>query len=88
MIYGDGALKDPVAKIWELPFCVSPAYTDGLGTPANSLKHLADNEFAAPAKELDEAIKHAIARRISTKTDNKAEGTRQPSCDLLGSLPT
>ena len=35
MVYGDGAFKDPVGKIWELADpVVSPAYTDGLiGTP-------------------------------------------------------
>ena len=39
MVYGDGAFKDPVGKIWELADpVVSPAYTKGLeGTP-NELK--------------------------------------------------
>ena len=49
MIYGDGAFKDPVGKIWELADpVVSPAYTDGLnGTPNEvKLKYLADNDFA------------------------------------------
>ncbi len=41
MIYGDGAFKDPVGKIWELADpVVSPAYTPGLeGTP-NEVKLL------------------------------------------------
>ena len=49
MVYGDGAFKDPVGKIWELADpCVSPAYTPGLeGTPNElKLKYLADNDFA------------------------------------------
>ena len=49
MVYGDGAFKDPVGKIWELADpCVSPAYTAGLeGTPNElKLKYLADNDFA------------------------------------------
>lgn len=47
MIYGDGAFKDPVGKIWELADpVVSPGYTDGLrGTPNEiKLKYLADTD--------------------------------------------
>ena len=46
MVYGDGAFKDPVGKIWELADpVVSPGYTAGLeGTPNEvKLKYLADN---------------------------------------------
>ena len=49
MVYGDGAFKDPIGKIWELADpVVSPAYTSGLdGTPNEvKLKYLADNNFA------------------------------------------
>lgn len=49
MIYGDGAFKDPVGKIWELADpVVSPAYTPGLEGQPNEvkLKYLADNDFA------------------------------------------
>lgn len=49
MVYGDGAFKDPVGKIWELADpVVSPGYTDGLeGTPNEiKLKYLADNDLA------------------------------------------
>ena len=64
MIYGDGAFKDPVGKIWELADpVVSPAYTKGLeGTPNEvKLKYLADNDFAdLSGEELREAIKHYI----------------------------
>ena len=54
MVYGDGAFKDPVGKIWELADpVVSPAYTAGLeGTPNElKLKYLADNDFAALSGE-------------------------------------
>lgn len=92
MIYGDGAFKDPVCKIWELADpVVSPAYTDGLkGTPRElKLKYLADNEFAAlSGRELDEAIKLAIREKDRDKdAQEKAEGTTpRRLCDLLGSL--
>ena len=70
MIYGDGAFKDPVGKIWELADpCVSPAYTSGLeGTPNEvKLKYLADNNFAnLKGKELEQAI----TEFISHKDDN------------------
>lgn len=49
MVYGDGAFKDPVGKIWELADpVVSPGYTEGLkGTPSEiKLKYLADNNFS------------------------------------------
>ena len=48
MVYGDGAFKDPVGKIWELADpVVSPAYTSGLEGQPNELKlkYLADNDF-------------------------------------------
>ena len=49
MVYGDGAFKDPVGKIWELADpVVSPAYTAGLeGTPNElKLKYLSDNDLS------------------------------------------
>jgi hypothetical protein len=67
MVYGDGAFKDPVGKIWELADpVVSPAYTKGLeGTPNElKLKYLADNDF----KDLKgDALKEAIKNEISKK---------------------
>ena len=70
MVYGDGAFKDPVGKIWELADpVVSPAYTAGLeGTPNEvKLKYLADNDF----KDLSgEALKNAISQRIKEKKSN------------------
>ena len=68
MIYGDGAFKDPVGKIWELADpVVSPAYTKGLeGTPNEvKLKYLADNDFAnLSGDELKEAIKEYITEKM------------------------
>ena len=62
MVYGDGAFKDPVGKIWELADpCVSVSHTEGLnGTPNEvKLKYLADNDF----KDLKgEALKDAISK--------------------------
>ena len=95
MVYGDGAFKDPVGKIWELADpVVSPAYTKGLeGTPNElKLKYLADNDFAdLSGDELKEAIKNYIHEK-----DEKAESlkgtmatqgtTPRRLTDLLGSL--
>jgi F420-0:gamma-glutamyl ligase len=92
MVYGDGAFKDPVGKIWELADpVVAPAYTSGLdGTPNElKLKYLADNEFGAlSGDELREAIK----AKISEKDENlygkmASEGTTpRQLTDLIGSL--
>ncbi len=49
MVYGDGAFKDPIGKIWELADpVVSPAYTSGLIGTGNEikLKYVADNQFS------------------------------------------
>lgn len=92
MVYGDGAFKDPVGKIWELADpCVSPAYTPGLeGTPNEvKLKYLADNDFKDLAGE---ALKEAISKRIQEKNDNlvgdmASQGTTpRRLTDLIGSL--
>lgn len=95
MIYGDGAFKDPVGKIWELADpVVSPAYTSGLeGTPNEvKLKYLADNDFASlSGAELKDAISNYIKEK-----DEKAENltgsmasqgtTPRRLTDLIGSL--
>lgn len=92
MIYGDGAFKDPVGKIWELADpVVSPAYTEGLeGTPNElKLKYLADNDFADLSGD---ALKDAIKERITQKDENLvgkmvSEGTTpRQLTDLIGSL--
>lgn len=95
MVYGDGAFKDPVGKIWELADpVVSPAYTSGLeGTPNEvKLKYLADNDFA----ELKgDELKNAISEYIRRKDEKAAslvgtmvtQGTTpRRLTDLIGSL--
>lgn len=92
LVYGDGAFKDPVGKIWELADpVVSPAYTPRLeGTPNElKLKYLADNDF----KDLSgEELREAISARIKEKDDNlvgkmETEGTTpRRLTDLIGSL--
>ena len=92
MVYGDGAFKDPVGKIWELADpVVSPGYTDGLiGVPNElKLKYLADNEFAGlSGEELADAIREAIKKKDADLKGNMAsEGTTpRRLTDLLGSL--
>ena len=92
MVYGDGAFKDPVGKIWELADpVVSPAYTKGLeGTPNElKLKYLADNDFAGLSGD---ALKEAIKEKIQEKDGNLvgqmiSEGTTpRRLTDLIGSL--
>ena len=92
MVYGDGAFKDPVGKIWELADpVVAPAYTPGLdGTPNElKLKYLADNEFAGLSGD---ELKEAIKGKIHEKDDNlvgkmASEGTTpRQLTDLIGSL--
>lgn len=92
MVYGDGAFKDPVGKIWELADpCVAVASTEGLeGTPNEvKLKYLADNDF----KDLSgEVLKNAISARIREKKENlvgdmASQGTTpRRLTDLIGSL--
>ena len=93
MVYGDGAFKDPVGKIWELADpVVSPAYTAGLeGTPNElKLKYLADNDFAGlTGEELQKAIKARIAEKDDTSlVGNMASQGTTPRrlTDLIGSL--
>ena len=92
MVYGDGAFKDPIGKIWELADpVVSPAYTSGLeGTPNElKLKYLADNDFAdLSGEELKAAIKEKIQTKDNDLVGNMAsEGTTpRRLTDLIGSL--
>ncbi|MBE6608447.1 MAG: F420-0--gamma-glutamyl ligase [Ruminococcaceae bacterium] len=92
MVYGDGAFKDPVGKIWELADpVVSPGYTDGLnGTPNEvKLKYLADNNFADLKGD---ELRHAIENYIKNKGDDlvgsmESQGTTpRRITDLIGSL--
>ena len=92
MVYGDGAFKDPVGKIWELADpVVSPGYTAGLeGTPNElKLKYLADNEFSdLKGQELKDAIRQSIAKKDAQLVGKMvSEGTTpRRLTDLLGSL--
>ena len=92
MIYGDGAFKDPVGKIWELADpVVSPAYTEGLnGTPNEvKLKYLADNNFAhLKGEELRNAIEEYIKNKDSNLVGSmESQGTTpRKLTDLIGSL--
>ena len=92
MVYGDGAFKDPVGRIWELADpVVSPGYTPGLdGTPNEvKLKYLADNDFAHLSGD---DLKHAISEYIRNKEADlgdsmAAQGTTpRRLTDLIGSL--
>ena len=92
MVYGDGAFKDPVGKIWELADpVVSPAYTVGLeGTPNEvKLKYLADNNFSHLRGE---ELKQSISEYIQNKKEDlvgsmEAQGTTpRRLTDLIGSL--
>lgn len=92
MVYGDGAFKDPVGKIWELADpVVSPGYTKGLeGTPNEiKLKYIVDNNFAHLKGE---ALTKAISDYIMAKKDNltgimESQGTTpRRLTDLIGSL--
>lgn len=92
LVYGDGAFKDPVGKIWELADpVVSPAFTDGLkGTPNEiKLKYIADNSFAElKGEELEEAIKEKIHNKDSNLVGSmESQGTTpRQLTDLIGSL--
>lgn len=92
MVYGDGAFKDPVGKIWELADpVVGAGYTDGLrGLPNEvKLKYLADNDFAdLEGEELAEAIRRRIQEKdADLKGDMVSQGTTpRRLTDLIGSL--
>ena len=92
MIYGDGAFKDPMGKIWELADpVVSPAYTQGLEGQPNEikLKYLADNQFSHLQGE---ELKKAISEYIKNKDNDllgkmESQGTTpRRLTDLIGSL--
>ncbi|TJX15202.1 F420-0--gamma-glutamyl ligase [Tissierella creatinini] len=92
MIYGDGAFKDPVGKIWELADpVVSPGHTDGLNGLPNELKlkYVADTELQGLKGE--EAVQAMKKKIYSKETETMAEveslgTTPRRLTDLLGSL--
>lgn len=92
MVYGDGAFKDPVGKIWELADpVVSPAYTNGLeGSPNEiKLKYFSENKFKnLHGEKLNEAMREEIkAKDKELKGTMATQGTTpRRYTDLLGSL--
>ncbi len=93
MVYGDGAFKDPVGKIWELADpVVSPGFTEGLNGLPNELKlkYLADNDLRdLSGKALEDAVRDAIRKK--SREDNRrvmaSMGTTpRRLTDLIGSL--
>ena len=92
MVYGDGAFKDPVGKIWELADpVVSPAYTKGLEGQPNEvkLKYLADNDFAhLSGQKLKDAISDYIRHKDQDLTGQMVSQGTTPRrlTDLIGSL--
>lgn len=92
MVYGDGAFKDPMGKIWELADpVVSPAYTEGLEGQPNEvkLKYLADNDFAdLSGAELKAAISNYIQSKESNLVGSMVSQGTTPRrlTDLIGSL--
>lgn len=92
MVYGDGAFKDPIGKIWELADpVVSPGYTSGLeGTPSEiKLKYIVDTELSSLDKEeMDSKLKEKISSNKKSSADKKDSLGTTPRriTDLLGSL--
>ena len=92
MVYGDGAFKDPMGKIWELADpVVSPAYTSGLEGQPNELKlkYLADNDFADLSGDaLTQAVKESISHKDEDLKGQMASQGTTPRrlTDLIGSL--
>ena len=92
IIYGDGAFKDPVGKIWELADpVVSPFYTKGLeGSPNElKLKYLSDNKYSnLKGEELQAAIRKEIEEKdknLKGKIETQGTTPRRYT-DLIGSL--
>ena len=95
LVYGDGAFRDPIGKIWELADpVVSPAFTKGLlGVPNEvKLKYLADNDFKDLPKEeqerkISQYIENHQKEHLSNIGDMACEGTTPRNItDLIGSL--
>ena len=89
LVYGDGAFKDPVGKIWELADpVVSPGYTEGLkGTPKEiKLKYISENWDSKG--DLQKYVKNIIKKKNTEKhVENNSLGTTpRQLTDLLGSL--
>ncbi len=92
LVYGDGAFRDPVGKIWELADpVVSPGFTEGLNGLPNEvkLKYLADNQFRdLSGNELRQAVSEYIHnKKADLKGTMETQGTTpRRLTDLIGSL--
>lgn len=92
MVYGDGAFKDPIGKIWELADpVVAPAYTNGLiGSPNElKLKYLSENKFKnLSGEELNKAMRNEIKKKDNDLKGQMASQGTTPRryTDLIGSL--
>lgn len=92
LVYGDGAFKDPVGKIWELADpVVSPGFTDGLkGLPSEvKIKYIADTELKnVYGEDAVNLVKQKIYKKENDLLD-EAESlgtTPRQITDLVGSL--
>ncbi len=89
MVYGDGAFKDPIGKIWELADpVVSPGFTNGLkGRPTEvKLKYISENWNKKG--DINDYVKEAIKQKKGPDYEvEKSLGTTpRQLTDLLGSL--
>ena len=93
MVYGDGAIKDPVCGIWELADpVVSPGFTPGLkGQPSEiKMKMIADTQLQGlQGEEQERAIRDIIRQKAEDgelSKDEQLGTTPRRYVDLLGSL--
>ena len=92
LVYGDGAFRDPIGKIWELADpVVCPGYTKGLkGTPNElKLKYIVDTELDdLKGEEILAAVKQKIySKDVDLLGQAESLGTTpRQITDLLGSL--
>jgi F420-0:gamma-glutamyl ligase len=89
LVYGDGAFKDPVGKIWELADpVVSPGFTGGLNGRPNEVKLKYISENWDKEGDINDYVKDAIRQKKEPDYEvEKSLGTTpRQLTDLLGSL--
>jgi len=91
LVYGDGAFKDPKAKIWELADpVVSPGYTERLEGEPNELKikYIADTKLAGLKRgDAEKELENMIHNKAKTNKTMESQGTTpRKFVDLIGSL--
>lgn len=91
VVFGDGAFKDPIGKIWELADPVSAiAFTSGLkGQPHElKIKYLADNLYQdLKGEQLNQALVASIKEKAQNPDLEMTEGTTpRQIADLVCSL--